>query len=206
MKIFDTEGFPNPARVRITLAEKGATDQVTCVPADVMAAEHRSPLFRAKNPDATVPHAELECGTCISQYTAITEYIDGAFEGPTLIGDTPTQRATTQMMNLRAEAGLVDAVGAYFHHATPGLGPELETYQNADWGQKKRETAQSTMRYLDGVLADNAFLAGDAFSMAGITAVAGLAFADFAKVEIPSELTHLARWRTQVAARPSCGG
>jgi len=206
MKIYDVEGFPNPARVRIALAEKGASEQVEFIPVDVMGGEHRTAEFKAKNPDATVPYAELDCGTCISQCTAITEYIDGTFEGPSLIGNTPKQRATTQMMNLRAESGLVDAVGAYFHHATPGLGPDLETYQNADWGMKKKETAQNTMRYLDNVLETSDYLAGSNFSMADITAFAGLAFADFAKVEIPSELSNLAAWRQRVAARPSCGG
>lgn len=206
MKIYDVEGFPNPARVRIALAEKGATEQVEFQPVDVMGGEHRSEAFKAKNPDATVPYAELECGTCISQCTAITEYIDGAFEGASLIGDTPKQRAVTQMMNLRAEAGLVDAVGAYFHHATPGLGPDLETYQNAEWGEKKKETAQNTMRYLDSVLAQSDYLAGAEFSMADITAFAGLAFADFAKVDIPEGLDNLQAWRSKVASRPSCGG
>lgn len=206
MKIYDVEGFPNPARVRIALAEKGATDKVEFQTVDVMGGEHRSAAFKAKNPDATVPYAELDCGTCISQCTAITEYIDGTFDGPSLIGDTPKQRAKTQMMNLRAEAGLVDAVGAYFHHATPGLGPELETYQNADWGLKKKDTAQNTMRYLDNVLSETPYLAGDTFSMADITAFAGLAFADFTKVDIPNNLKNLADWRARCAARPSCGG
>ena len=32
MKIHDIEGFPNPARVRIALAEKGATDKVEFLP------------------------------------------------------------------------------------------------------------------------------------------------------------------------------
>jgi len=179
MKIYDVEGFPNPARVRIALAEKGANEKVEFIPVDVMQGEHRTAEFRAKNPDATVPYAELDCGTCISQCTAITEYVDGNFEGPSLIGDTPKQRAVTQMMNLRAEA---------------------------DWGMKKKETAQATMRYLDTVLKSNTFLAGDQFTMADITAFAGLAFADFAKVEIPSDLNDLTAWRERVASRPSCGG
>ncbi len=204
MKIYDVEGFPNPARVRIALAEKNATDTVEFIPVDVMSGEHRGEAYKAKNPDAVVPLAELECGTYIAQCTAITEYIDGAYDGPSLIGDTPKERALTHMMNLRAESGLVDAVGAYFHHATPGLGPDLETYQNAEWGMKRKEAAQDTMRYLDGVLADNDYVAGDSFTMADITAFAGLAFADFAKVDIPSDLTHLQAWRERVASRPSC--
>ncbi|MBX2799549.1 MAG: glutathione S-transferase [Myxococcales bacterium] len=205
MKVFETPGFPNPLRIRMALAEKGAED-VEFVEVDVMAGEHRSEAFRAKNPDATVPYLELEGGTCISQCTAIIEYIDGAYPGPSLIGDDAEQRAVTQMMNRRAEAGLLDAVGAYFHHATPGLGPDLETHQNEAWGLRQRDVAVRTMRYLDEVLADSTFLAGDAFSMADITAYAGLVFADFAKVGIPSDLTALLAWRGRVAARPSVGG
>ncbi len=205
MKIYDVEGFPNPARVRIALAEKNATDSVEFIPVDVMDGEHRTDAFRAKNPDAAVPMAELECGTYISQCTAIIEYIDGKYEGPSLIGNTPKQRAITHMMNLRAESGLVDAVGDYFHHATPGLGPDLETYQNKDWGMKRKDTAQNTMRYLNDVLADSEYVAGDSFSMADITAFAGLGFADFAKVDIPEGLDNLTAWRDRIAKRPSCG-
>lgn len=201
MKIYDVEGFPNPARVRMALAEKNASDAVEFIPVDVMGGEHRGAEFLAKNPDATVPCAQLECGTHIGRCTAIIEYIDGAFEGPALIGDTPKQRAITQMMNLRAEDGLVDAVGAYFHHATDGLGPDLETDQLPAMGERGKARAQSTMRYLDGVLANQDYLAGDQFTMADITAYAGLAFADFAKVEISSELGNLATWRERVAAR-----
>ena len=203
MRIFDIEGFPNPAHVRIALAEKGATDKVEFVSVDVMNGEHRTNAFKAMNPDASVPCAELDDGTHLSQVTAITEYIDGTFEGPSLFGDTPKDRAVIHMMNRRAENGLVDAVGAYFHFATDGLGPELETYQNSDWGLRQREVAIQTMTYLDGVLSTSDFLAGDQFSMADITAFAGLAFADFAKVDIPENLHNLIKWRAQMAQRPS---
>ncbi len=201
LKIYDKEGWPNPLRVRAALAEKGALDQAEFIDVDVMGLEHRSAEFKSKNPDATVPYAELDCGTCISQCNAIIEYIDGAFEGPSLIGDTPKQRAVTQMMNLRAEAGLLDAISAYFHHATPGLGPEIETYQNEEWGQKKKETALATMVYLDGVLVNSKYVAGDQFSMADITTFAGLAFAGFAKIDIPAELTNLTSWQQRMAQR-----
>ena len=203
MKIFDIEGFPNPARVRIALAEKGATDKVEFVSVDVMNGEHRTDAFKAINPNASVPCAQLDDVTYISQVTAITEYIDGTFEGPSLFGKTPKDRAVIHMMNRRAENGLVDAVGAYFHFATDGLGPELETYQNSDWGLRQREVAIQTMTYLDGVLSTSDFLAGDQFSMADITAFAGLAFADFAKVDIPENLHNLIKWRAQMAQRPS---
>ena len=204
MKIYDVEGFPNPARVRIALAEKGATKDVKFIAVDVMGGEHRTEAFRAKNPDAVVPCLELSDGTYIGQCNAITEYIDAAYEeGPSLTGANAKDRAQISMMNTRAEVGLLNAVSTYFHHATPGLGPELETYQCAEWGNKQKQVAEKTMVYLDDVLATNEFLAGDSFSMADITAFAGLSFADFAKVEVPENLTNLIAWRAKVAARPS---
>ncbi len=206
MKVYDIENFPNPARVRIALAEKNVTDQVEFIPVDVMGGEHRTEAFCAKNPDASVPYVELEDGTILSQCTAITEYIDGYFEGTSLCGDTPKERAVIHMMNRRAEANLLDAVGAYFHHATDGLGPDLELSQNKEWGLCQRENALSTMQYLDDTLATSDYLAGDAFSMADITAFAGLAFADFAGVEIAGKLKNLTAWRAKVTARPSIAG
>jgi len=206
MKIYDTPAFPNPARVRIALAEKGATDKVTFVEVDVMNKEHRTEAYLAKNPDASVPCMELDDGTYLSHCTAITEYIDGHFEGASLCGVTPRERAVIHMMNRRAEVGLLDAVAAYFHHATEGLGPELEVYQNKEWGMKQRENALQAMGYLDGVLANTDYVAGDSFSMADITVFAGLAFADFAGVEISDELQNLTAWRGKAAARPSIAG
>ena len=203
MKVYDTPGFPNPTRVRIALAEKQATDQVEFVPVDVMGGEHRGDAFRAINPDATVPCLELGDGTRISQCNAIVEYIDGAFDGPALLGRTPRERAYVSMMNIRAENGLLNAVAAYFHHATDGLGPDLETYQNADWGQKQRGLALETMAYLDGVLASSDYVAGETFTVADITTYAGLIFADFAKIDIPANLGHLLAWRAKVSERRS---
>lgn len=203
MKIHDFKGFPNPARVRIALAEKGLADKVEFVTVNVPAGEHRMPAFTAKNPGAAVPLLELEDGTYIAECTAITEYLDNLTGQPTLTGRTGRDRAMIHMMQRRAEAGLLDAVSAYFHHATPGLGPQLETYQNKEWGEKNRERALGGMRYLDGVLAERTYLAGDEFTMADITAFAGLIFADFAKIDIPPDLGNLTAWRARVAARPS---
>lgn len=206
MKIHDFPGFPNPARIRIALAEKGLTDQVQFIHVDVPAGEHLTPEFRSKNPSAAVPVLELEDGTMISECTAITEYLDNLDGTPTLTGKTPRQRAVTSMMQRRAEAGLLDAVAAYFHHATPGLGPNIEKQQCEPWGKVQRDRAVDGMRYLDKVLADQPYIAGDDFSVADITAFAGLAFADFAKIEIPAECANLKAWHQKVAQRPSIAG
>ncbi|MBG9990781.1 MULTISPECIES: glutathione S-transferase [unclassified Pseudoalteromonas] len=203
MKIYDVENFPNPLRVRIALAEKNATANVEFVPVDLLNGEHRTEAFLAKNPLAGVPVLELDDGTFISESTAITEYIDTAFEGPSLMGETAKERAVINMMQKRAESMVLDAVATYFHHATDGLGPELETYQNVAWGEKQGEKARQGFSYFNDVLAQSAFVAGEQFSIADITLYAGLVFAGFAQIAIPNELTHLLAWQEKVAKRPS---
>jgi len=203
MKIYDFEGFPNPARVRIALAEKGATDKVEFVSVNVPEGEHQSEYFKTKNPGSTVPVLELDDGTCISECTAITEYIDHHFKGVCLTGETAKQRAVVHMMQRRAEQNLLDAVGSYFHHATQGLGPEIETYQNKEWGEKQKQRAIEGMKYFDDILENQLFVAGNHYSMADITVFAGLAFADFAQIEIPSNCNNLIKWRERMTQRPS---
>ena len=203
MKIYDYPGFPNPARVRIALAEKGLTDKVTFETVDVPSGAHRLPEFLAKNPSGAVPVLELDDGTCIAECTAITEFLDHQDSDQALTGRTPKERANIAMMQRRAESGLLDAVATYFHHATPGLGPDIETNQCPEWGTRQRDQAEAGMRYLDNVLRTSDYLAGDRFTVADITAFAGLAFADFAKIDVPEECTALKDWRSRVAQRPS---
>ena len=203
MKVYEFKGFPNPARVRIALAKKGLFDDVEFVQVDVTAGEHLTPEFLAKNPSAVVPVLELEDGTVISESSAITEYLDHISSDPELTGKTPKERAVISMMQRKVEAGLLDAVGAYFHVGTDGLGPKVESYRNDAWGARQKDNAVKTMHWMDGILAEQPFLAGEGFTVADITAMAGLAFADFVALDIPDSCAHLKDWRARVSARPS---
>ncbi len=141
-KIHDYMGFPNPTRIRIAISEKGLSDQVSFVSVDLPAGEHKSVAFLSRKPAGTVPVLELEDGTHISECTAITEFLDHFTGQPTLTGRTARERAMIHMMQRRAEAGLLDAVATYFHHATPGLGPHIET---AASGVKEAWTERSPL-------------------------------------------------------------
>ena len=203
MKIYEFNGFPNPARVRIALGEKEMLDQVEFVSINVPDGEHRSPAYLKLNPSGTVPALELDDGTIISECSAITEYLDAVHGSPVLTGISPKQRAVIHMMQRRAEAMLLDAAGDYFHQATPGLGPDLEGNQCAEWGEKQRERAITGMHYFDSVLSSQSYVAGDQFTVADITVFAGLMFAGFGKIDVPTECTNLLEWHERVSNRPS---
>jgi glutathione S-transferase len=209
MKIYDREGFPNPARIRIVLAEKGLDAAVEFVPVDLIGAEHKQPAFLEKNPSGVLPVLELVDGTLISESTAITEYLDNLDGHPTLTGISPREKALIHMMQRRAEAEVLDPVGIYFHYATPGLGEALQAHKSPDWvgravwGNRQGERAIAGMRYFDNVLQHSSFLAGPAFSMADITLFAGLMFAEAAGLSIPEECAALLEWRARMAQLPS---
>jgi glutathione S-transferase len=209
MKIFDRPGFPNPSRIRIVLAEKGLDSQVEFVSVDLIAAEHKQADFLAKNPSGILPVLQLDDGTYLSESTAITEYLDNLDGNPTLTGKTPKEKGMIHMMQRRAEAELSDAVGIYFHFATPGLGAELKVYKSPDWigrqewGNKAGERALAGMKYFDDVLKTRPYVAAETFSMADITVYAGLAFAEVAGLVIPKDATSLIEWRARVSELPS---
>ncbi|MBC8049563.1 MAG: glutathione S-transferase, partial [Chitinophagales bacterium] len=141
MIVYDCAGFPNPERVRIAVWEKGLQGRVSFAPIDVLNGAHKKPDFLAKNPFGAVPVLQLDDGTTISECTAITEYLDHLDGSPTLTGRTPKERGLIHMMQRRAEHTLLDAATAYFHHATPGLGPDIELYQNREWGENQQRRA-----------------------------------------------------------------
>jgi glutathione S-transferase len=203
MKIYDWYNGPYPARVRIALDELNLQSRIEFVSVDLWKGEHKQPDFLAKNYSGTLPVLELADGTLIAECTAITQYLDALSGNPTLTGNTPLEQGVIHMMSKRAELELLDAISTYFHHATPGLGPHVELYQNAEWGFRQRDKALRGMHYFDSVLKNQPFIAGDAFSMADITVIGGLIFANLVDVPVPVECEALLAWHARMQQRPS---
>ncbi|WP_343654452.1 glutathione S-transferase [Paraburkholderia caribensis] len=203
MKIYDWFDGPYPARVRIAIAEKNLQSRVQFKSVNLWKGEHKQPEFLAINYSGTLPVLELEDGTRIAECTAITEYLDNLDGPPTLTGRTALEKSLIHMMNKRTEIEFLDAVSVYFHHSTPGLGPHVELYQNAEWGNRMRDKAVRGMHYLDSVLQKQPYIAGDFFSMADIAVIGGLVFTKIVKLEVPAELKALHAWHEKVQERPS---
>lgn len=213
MTVYDFPVGPYPTRVRIAIAEKQLQEKIRFEFVDLYKGEHKKPEFiENKNYSGTLPVLELDDGTLIAECTAITQYLDTLDGSPILTGTTPLEQGLIHMMTKRAEIELLDAISIYFHHATPGLGPLVELYQNQEWGFRQRDKALRGMHYFDGVLRGRPFIAGDKFSMADITVIGGLVFAAIVKLNIPPECTALTAWyermkqRESVASQPAFSG
>jgi glutathione S-transferase len=203
MTVYDWHTGPYPARVRVAIGELGLQSQVRFVSVDLRKGEHKKPAFLAKNYSGTLPVLELDDGTLISECTAITQYLDALKGDSVLTGATPLEQGVIHMMNKRAEIELLDAISVYFHHATPGLGPDVEIYQNPEWGLRQRDKAVRGMHYFDGMLQQQPFVAGSAFSMADITVIGGLIFAELVGLPVPAQCEALRAWYARMQERHS---
>lgn len=199
MKIIEDGRAPNPRRVRIFLAEKGIEMEYEQL--DINAGEHRSEAFTALNPMQRIPVLVLDDGTAISETISICRYFEVLQPDPTLFGKTPLEKATIDMWLRRAEEKLLVPVAQVLRHTNPRMAV-LESPQVPEWGKANRPRVDWILDVMDAELGQRAFLAGDNFSAADITALVGVDFMRIIKASI-GERKNLQRWHDEVSARPS---
>jgi glutathione S-transferase len=202
MKLYDGGRAPNPRRVRIFLSEKGVsvpTEQV-----DLGALAQRTPAYTAINPMQRVPALVLDDGTVIAESVAICRYFEALHPDPPLFGRGAREGAMVEMWNRRVEFHLFLAVAVVFQHLHPAMKVMVDPQVPA-WGEVNKPRIFSFLSFLDGELKDRAFVAGDHFTIADITAMVAVDFMRPSKLAAPDELTNVRRWYDAVSARPSAG-
>jgi glutathione S-transferase len=200
MKIIETRQAPNPRRVRIFLAEKGIT--VAFEEVDLMKGALKTPEMTKLNPSQRVPILVLDDGTAISETMAICRYFEEVKPEPALFGHSAIGRANVEMWNRRMELGLALYVMQAFRHIHPAMA-HLEVPQVKDWGEACKPKAVEALEMLDRQLAGNEFVAGDAYTVADITALVAVDFMRPARIALPDSLANVKRWHGAVSARPS---
>src|ERR1700722_2128564 len=199
MKIHESPHAPNPRRVRVFLAEKGL--QVPYEEVDIGKAVNRGEEFRKKNPLSTVPVLELDDGTFISESVAICRYFEEVQPQPPLFGTDAKQRALVEMWNRRMEFSILQPIADAFRQRHDFFKGRIR--QLAEYAEVQRLNAEDGLDWLDRELAARRFIAGDQFSIADIPAVVAIDFGRVSKIAIKPDQLNLARWHTEVSARPS---
>ncbi|MEO8651772.1 MAG: glutathione S-transferase [Hyphomicrobiaceae bacterium] len=200
MKILETRMAPNPRRVRIFLAEKGI--EVPFEQVDLMKGDLKTDAFTKLNRLQRVPVMVLDDGTSICESIAICRYFEELQPAPALFGTGPVGRAQVEMWQRRMELGLLNAVASAFRHLHPAMAT-LEVPQVAAWGEANKPRVLEMLQLLDEQLGANRYVAGDAYSVADITAMVAIDFMKPARVARPEGLANLDRWYAEVSARPS---
>lgn len=199
MQIIDGKGTPNGRRVRVFLAEKGIDVPVVFI--DLRAGENVGAAHRAKNPFGRVPVLELDDGSCIAESVAICRYFEELHPAPSLFGADTMSRVAIEMWNRRAELNFLMPGAQAFRNLT-GIFKDREKI-SAEWGAISQEAAADALAIFDERLGRSRFLAGEAFSIADITFGVALDFFQAVKLQLPFDLPNVARYRAELAARPS---
>jgi glutathione S-transferase len=207
MKLYQSNTSPNSRRVRIFLAEKAISMPI--VPVDLAVKEQFSDAYAAINPRRVVPTLVLDDGTAIGEVPAIWRYLEEVQPEPPLLGATPKAKALVTMWERRVEQEGFASVMEAVRNAVPGLknraiaGPH-DYEQIPALVERSRQRVRNFYADFNVRLCDVAFVAGDEFSVADITAVVTVDFATKAAgLPIADEHAALKRWYDSISARAS---
>lgn len=206
MLLYDFELAPNPRRVRMFLAEKGL--EIPRVQVNLRQGEQFHAQFMRDNPAMVVPALSLDDGTLITETMAICRYFEALHPAPRLFGADAKTQALVEMWSRRAEfegfmavaEALRNSVERFKDRALPG--PRNYAQIPALVARGKARIA-GFFDDLEQGLGEQPWLAGEAFSVADITAFVVVEFAGWIEAQPAPHHTRIARWRAAVAARPS---
>ena len=208
MKLYDSTLAPNPRRVRMFMAEKGVDYENIQV--DIIKGDNLNESFLSINPRGLLPTLVLEDGTVIEETVAICRYIEDMHPEPALLGTDAISKANIEARQRHMEFdGLLAAADA-FRNSFPGFSSRglAGNAGSVDAIPALAERGKNAMlrfyESLNAALDDSAFVAGETFSIADITALCTIDFAaGAARVPIPDQCSNVQRWHADVSSRPS---
>ncbi|MBS0519054.1 MAG: glutathione S-transferase [Proteobacteria bacterium] len=201
MKFYNSVG-PNPRMVRMFMAEKGI--EIPKAEIDLRGGENRREPYLNLNPAGQMPALELDDGSVLAEITAICEYLDEIKKDtPSLIGDTPEERAKTRMWTRRIDLNIVEPAAAGFRFSEG-----LKLFQSRircipQAADDLKTIAREKLAWLDGLMGDKPFVAGDKLTMADILLFAFLDFMKGVGQPLDPACKNIAAWFERMKARPS---
>jgi len=200
MKFYNSIG-PNPRVVRMFMAEKGI--EIPREEVDLLKGDNRRDPYLQKNSAGQMPALELDNGHCVTEITAICEYLEDVHPNPPLIGANPEQKAETRKWTRRIDLNICEpmANGFRFSQGLPLFKDRIVTVPEAADGLKRM--AQDRLKWLDGEMAGKEFVCGKRFTLADIMLYVFLDFGNTVGQPLNSEFANINAWFKRVAERPS---
>jgi glutathione S-transferase len=200
MKFYDSFGM-NPRIVRFFMLEKGI--DVDREEVDIFTMENRREPYLSRNPAGQTPLLELDDGTCLAETGAICELLEEQHPEPPLIGSNMEERAIARMWWRRVEINICLPMlyGFYFGEGLEIFRERTHCIPEAAEGMKER--GRKGMRWLDGLIEDGKWLAGDRFTIADICLYTYIDALRGIGQPIPDGCARLEAWFTRVGLRPA---
>lgn len=187
--------------VRLALAEKGIAYDL--VPVDVFASEGVPSAYSERQPFGRIPAFEHD-GFSLYETSAITRYIDEAFDGPRLQPSDPRQRARANQLMSIADAYVYPILvwGIYVERVSKPSKGGITDEAAISAALPKAETC---LKAISDLMGSGTWLAGENLSLADLHAAP--MFHYFVSTPEGRDMTrrhaNLASWWTRMAAGPS---
>lgn len=199
MKLYTSFG-PNPAVVHAFLLQRGAS--IETVMLDITRAEARNEPHISRNPAGTLPLLEIGEGRYIAESLAICEYLDEVSDGPSLIGNTPEERAETHMWMRRIDLFYVQPTssGWRFAEGLEMCRPIMHVIPHA--ADDFKAIAAAGLAWIDRHVGPHSFVCGDQLTLADILLYVFVEFGDAQGQPVDPALAWIAAWRTRLEVMP----
>jgi glutathione S-transferase len=200
MKFYNSIG-PNPRVVRMFMAEKGI--EIPREDVDLLKGDNRREPYLQKNSAGQMPALELDSGHCVTEITAICEYLEDIHPNPPLIGANPEQKAEARKWTRRIDLNICEpmANGFRFSQGLPLFKDRILTVPEAADGLKRM--AQDRLKWLNGEMAGKDFVCGKRFTLADIMLYVFLDFGNTVGQPLNPGFANINAWFKRVAERPS---
>jgi glutathione S-transferase len=190
-------GTSNGMRARIALEECGLPYELHRI--DLAKGEHKTPQFLAMNPNGQIPVIVDRDGPggkplTLSQSTAILLYC--AEKSGRFMPKDPGARAAVYQALMSASTDVTPVFGAMtaMVNAKPPHEPSVQAF---------KDRLGSFFKVWDGYLGRHKYAAGEEISVADLSLYAGYARTKGAQPALLDGLPNLARWASEMAARPA---
>ena len=195
MRLYDYGPSQNCFKVRLLAAHLGRKLEI--VPVSIFQGEAASPAFLAKNPMGTVPVLEIDSGECLAESNAILAFLA---EGSRYLPRDAIARAQV-LRWLMCEQRYIQTSISRLRYWT--LTNKLDQF--AREVPTARALGNRALDILDGELAKRPFIAGEAYSIADISAFAYSHVAGDANFDV-SVRKNLTAWLDRVRGQPGFAG
>jgi glutathione S-transferase len=182
------------------LAEKNvAYDTIEVL---IAQAAHQTEAFRRKNPISLLPVLELPDGRILRESMAICRFIEEQHPEPNLYGADAWERAQIEMWNRHAELELLWPISQVFRNTHQFWVGKIK--QAPDFAEIMRDHLEMRLSWLEEELGKRAYMAGDRFTVADITALCAIDFGKVSNIRLDaSTKPNLTAWHARVSERPS---
>lgn len=203
MKLYTAKLAPNPRRVQLFMAEKDIRD-IEVILLDLGKREHTASPICEVAPVPQLPVLELDDGRRLSESRAICSYLESRYPEPNLFGHDAEERAFIEMADRQAEFFLLVHAMNAVRHSHPGFAT-VEQSQLPDFGRLQIDKLRHSAAWYEALLGQQAYVAGDRFTIADITAFCALEFVRGLLKFVPGNegFLNLQAYRDRIAGRAS---